>query len=470
MSEILKFNSLEDTIAAIATPIGSGSVGIVRLSGPAALSIADQVFETRRGKPSEFKTYTVHYGNIVRRQGQTNETIDEALLTVMRAPKSYTCEDVVEISCHGGMMAVNAVLTLVLEKGARLAEPGEFTKRAFLNGRIDLTQAEAVLDIVRAKTQAGLRVFEHQLKGELSSFLEDIRGKLMAGYGDIEAAVNFPDDAGDQDASPEIIGQLQDISAMVKKLLANAEQGRVLREGIKLVICGRPNVGKSSLLNVLLRQERAIVSPIEGTTRDTIEESAQIKGVPFQIVDTAGILEPRDMIEEEAVRRSHLHIQQADLVLFMVDASVPVDDQDLKLAGQLQGVEKIIVVNKMDLNPNFVLQEAHGFLRADGQAVQISLLQGQGLDELEQMILKHALHGQAFQSKGLLLTNIRHIEALRKALSEVDQAIEECGRRISAEFISERIRLAVDELDRITGRSADSDLLDHIFSEFCIGK
>ncbi len=470
MSEILKFNSLEDTIAAIATPIGAGGVGIVRLSGSEALLISDQVFEAKRGKPSEFKTYTVHYGHVVRIRGDARDVIDEALLTVMRAPKSYTCEDVVEISCHGGMTAVQAVLALVLERGARLAEPGEFTKRAFLNGRIDLTQAEAVLDIVRAKTQAGLRVFEHQLRGELSVFLEDVRQRLMISYGDLEAAVNFPDDAGDQDINQTVLLTLKEVGGLIERLLADADQGRILREGLKLVICGRPNVGKSSLLNVLLRQDRAIVSPIEGTTRDTIEESAQIKGVPFQLVDTAGILEPRDMIEEEAVRRSHVHIQQADLVLLMIDASLPMDEQDRKLAERLLGAEKILVINKMDLNPHFVLDDVRAFLRDDGPAVKMSLVKQQGLADLEQMILERVLHGQAFQSKGLLLTNIRHIQALRKGLAEIHHAIEECGRGVSAEFISERIRSAVDELDRITGRSADSDLLEHIFSEFCIGK
>jgi len=428
------------------------------------------VFSCRQGRPSDFKTYTLHYGHVVRKEGDAREVVDEALLTVMRAPKSYTCEDVVEISCHGGMTAVNAVLALALENGARLAEPGEFTKRAFLNGRIDLTQAEAVLDIVRAKTQAGLRVFEHQLKGELRSFLDDIRRRLMGCYGDLEAVVNFPDDAGEQDGKRSVSARLREACISIERLLAGADQGRILREGIKLVICGRPNVGKSSLLNVLLGQERAIVSPIEGTTRDTIEESAQIKGVPFQIVDTAGILEPRDMIEEEAIRRSHLHIQQADLVLFMIDASMPVDEQDKKLAESLQGIDKVLVINKMDLKPSFALADARALFRAEEEIVAISLLHQQGIDDLKGAILKKALHGQTFQSKGLLLTNIRHIQALRKALFEVNRAVEECDRGLSLEFISERIRFAVDELDRITGRSADSDLLDHIFSEFCIGK
>src|SRR3989338_1891946 len=315
-----QLKSLEDTIVAIATAVGSGGIGIVRLSGRQAVGIADQLFISRKNKkPAEFANYTAHYGWIVKnlRAGAyiselQEEIVDEVLLTVMRTPKSYTKEDVVEISCHGGMVSLRSILMMATELGARLAEPGEFTKRAFLNGRLDLTQAEAVLDIIQAKASAFLRVSHHQLKGELTKTLEDIREHVMTVYTQLEAIMNFPEDDIDSPAKPEILKRISEAEGQVERLLLSSEQGRILKEGIKIVICGRPNVGKSLLLNVLLKQPRAIVSDIAGTTRDTIEETAQIKGIPFQLIDTAGILEPRDFIEQEAVKRSRLSMDSAD--------------------------------------------------------------------------------------------------------------------------------------------------------------
>lgn len=465
-----KIYDIIDTIAAISTPAGPGGIGIVRLSGPDALGVADRVFRARNGqRPSAFSTYTVHYGDVIRASGGKDEVIDEALLTVMRAPKSYTCEDVVEISCHGGSAALKAVLSLVLECGARIAEPGEFTKRAFLNGRIDLAQAEAVLDIIRAKTQTGLAVSEHQLKGDLTRELEHLREALMAVYVRIEAVVNFPEEDSVAEAGNLVREPLLEIQKQIAALLATSEQGRILRDGMRIVICGRPNVGKSSLLNALLRQPRAIVSSIEGTTRDAIEESAQINGVPFQMVDTAGILEPRDEIEHEAVKRSHWHIEQSDLVLFVLDASAALQPGDVQLAERLAGQRVVIVVNKSDL-PKVVDEKMISSLLPKARRQAVSSLTRSGIEELGAAILDEVLHGQRLDSQNILLTNIRHIQALNESLGELAGALADLTAGISIEFVSEKIKAAIQGLDRITGRDMDMDLIDQIFSQFCIGK
>jgi len=402
---------------------------------------------------------------VAQENGRT-EIVDEALATVMRAPASYTCEDVVEISCHGGSAAVNAVLMLCLRAGARLAQPGEFTKRAFLNGRIDLTQAEAVLDVIQARTPGGLAVSQQQLKGELTQRLEQIREELMAAYVQLEALVNFPEDgldAGQDTAGP----RLEEAGQRIRSLLETALQGRVLREGVRIVICGRPNVGKSSMLNVLLRQPRAIVSPVAGTTRDTIEETAQINGIPFQIVDTAGILDPRDDIEHEAVKRSRLHLQDCDLALLVLDAGSPFTAEDREIAESLQGREMIVVINKIDLPACLDLQQegTGGFVKT----VRVSALTGEGLDELRGAVVSHCLHGRKIEAQNIFLSNVRHIDALEKCLAEVDAACRP-GHDLPAECVSEHIQHAVHYLDQITGRDAGADLIDQIFSRFCIGK
>ncbi|MBI5150048.1 MAG: tRNA uridine-5-carboxymethylaminomethyl(34) synthesis GTPase MnmE [Candidatus Omnitrophica bacterium] len=463
-----QFSNLDDTIVAIATPLGQGGIGIVRLSGKNAVSIADRMFLSKsKKKPSRFKNFTVHYGDVARGK----ELIDEALLTVMRAPRSYTREDVVEISSHGGSASSRAVLRLAVDLGARPADPGEFTKRAFLNGRIDLAQAEAVLDTIHAKTEAFLKVSAHQLKGELSTELEGIREELMNAYVAVEAIVNFPeDDTQAQRRSAAVLAEkIRQARQQVGRLLATGEQGRILKEGIKIVICGKPNVGKSSLLNVLLKQPRAIVSPVAGTTRDTIEETAQIQGIPFQLVDTAGILEPRDLIEEEAVRRSHMHIQGADLVLFILDASVPLNDEDQKLVDVLRGQNFLIVFNKCDLQTRIDEKKIQAIF-PKAKSVRVSALKKEGVKELEDAVVERVWHGQMTDTKGVLVSNMRHVRALRDCLEAVQKAEETLASGLSLEFVSEEIKRAVNYLDTITGRHADNDLLEQIFAQFCIGK
>lgn len=468
-----QYKGVEDTIAAISTATAPAGIGVVRLSGRSALAIAEKMFSAKSGRrPSQCAPYTVHYGHALRSCADDPgrmEILDEVLLTVMRAPRSYTREDVVEISCHGGIVSLKTVLKTALSLGARLAEPGEFTKRAFLNGRIDLTQAEAVLDIIQAKTDSFLKISTNQLKGELAAELEAIRDQLMNTFTHVEAAVNFPEDDVEAQSREQITALLRAAHSRVEKLLASSEQGRILREGIKIVICGRPNAGKSSLLNLLLRQPRAIVSEIEGTTRDTIEETAQIDGIPFHLVDTAGILEPRDLIEQEAVRRSRMSIQSADLVLLMLDGGKGISCEDKELMAMVQDSRAIAVINKCDL-PMRVSDEEVRVLLPDKTILRISALTRQGIERLQEGIVNEVLHGHRINPDGILVSNLRHIEALQNARTSLQSAGKVIEQGLALEFVSEEIKRAVNALDGITGRNIDGDLLDQIFSAFCIGK
>ncbi len=461
-----QYQSLEDTIVAISTPSGQGGIGIVRLSGGEAVSVCEKMFKGKKGKPvSQLKSHTVHYGWIQ----SGDEVVDEVLLTIMRAPKSYTKEDVIEISCHGGMVSLRAILQLAISHGARMAQPGEFTKRAFLNGRIDLAQAEAVLDIIHSKTEHFLKVSTHQLKGELSTELESIREELLKSYVEIEAIVNFPEDDIDASQREKIIEKIDVQKQRVEKLLASSQHGRILKEGIKIVLAGRPNVGKSSLLNVLLKTPRAIVSDIAGTTRDTIEELAQIQGIPFQLVDTAGILEPRDLIEEEAVKRSHMYIQGADLVLFVLDASSSVQQEDQMLMERVKDHNALVVFNKSDLKSQMTQADIKKYL-PNKKMVKVSALKNEGFEQLESEILEAVWHDKHIDTHGIMISNERHIQSLRQVQSILEKSQRIFQEGISLEFVSEEIKQAVNYLDSITGRNVDADLLDTIFSKFCIGK
>lgn len=466
-----KYKGIDDTIAAISTPSGGGGIGIVRLSGAEALAVAAKMFKSKSGRAvSGMKHATVHYGWIVRREESGREVvIDEVLLTLMRAPKSYTCEDVVEISCHGGIVPLRAILDLTIDHGARLAEPGEFTKRAFLSGRIDLTQAEAVLDIINSKTDSFLKISSNQLKGELSEELEAIRGFILLTYSEIEAIVNFPEDEIDARERLRLAEDIEKAKARVEELLKTADHGKILREGIRIVICGKPNVGKSSLLNALLKQPRAIVSAIAGTTRDSVEECANIRGIALQLIDTAGILEPRDLIEVEAVKRSHMHIQSADLVLFVVDVSRPLEKEDRDVMAAVQGARVLVVKNKTDL-PSLIEEDVLEKFLESKPVVDISVVQKKGLDVLEEKILELALHSDSGDVHGAVVSNVRHTEALKRCHQALGEAQADIRQNISLEFISEHLKLAVRCLDNITGRDIDADLIDQIFLQFCIGK
>ena len=462
------FIKSEDTITAIATPPGMGGIGIVRLSGPRALSIADRMFvSTKKKPPSTFASHTVHYGHVVHKG--TEGVIDEVLLTVMRAPHSYTCEDVVEISCHGGRVPLQAILHLAVSYGARLAEPGEFTKRAFLNGRLDLIQAEAVLDVIQSRTDAFLRVSTNQLKGELTRQLEDIRAFLMTVYAEIEAFLNFPDEDIKEADQVNILEKFHQAQKRIKDLMASARQGRLLKEGVKLVICGKVNVGKSSLLNVLVQEPRAIVSKVAGTTRDTLEEVVQLGGFPLNVVDTAGILMPRNAIEKEALQRSRLQIKSADLILFMLDASRVLSQDDRKLIKEISGTQVLVVINKVDLPQKLDMDKVRRLLPTN-DIVHISALTKEGIGSLKKKILALIDGGRSSGAGQLVISNMRHLESLMRCDEALAMASHHLHGGMSFEFVCEDLKESVKQLDRITGRAIDKDLLDQIFSSFCVGK
>jgi tRNA modification GTPase len=457
-------DNLEDTIAAISTAVGEGSVGIVRLSGQNALAIADEVFAGKRNlKPSEFKTYTMHYGRIV----CAGEVIDEVILTIMRAPHSYTREDVVEINCHGGIVALRKVLDLVLERGCRLALPGEFTRRAFLNGRIDLAQAEAVIDIIRAKTDSALKASLEQLKGGLSKEINKIRQGLLNILVVLEANIDFPEEELKQQDMAAISQNLAGVRARLNGLLESAKAGRILRDGIQVVICGRPNVGKSSLLNALLKKERSIVTPIAGTTRDSIEEMIDVKGIPVRIVDTAGILKPRDLVEKKAVWRSRNHIRLADMVVVLFDASRKLEAGDWKLIKEVRNKNVIAVINKIDLRARI---EKEKLSKVFHKLVELSAKKAKNINLLEEALCEFVYQGRLAGSDFMLVNNLRHVSALKEAQKLLSNAASVLSDKLPLEFLTQDLKDAGGYLDKILGKDLSGDVLDRIFADFCIGK
>ncbi|MBN1913775.1 MAG: tRNA uridine-5-carboxymethylaminomethyl(34) synthesis GTPase MnmE [Candidatus Omnitrophica bacterium] len=464
----------DDTIAAISTAAGTSGIGIVRISGKDAFSVADKIFTSKdKIKPSQFDTYTLHYGWIASpqpagRHRLAADIIDEVLLTVMRAPKSYTREDIVEINCHGGMAALKRVLELVLDSGCRIAEPGEFTRRAFLNGRIDLAQAEAVLDIINAKTERALKISLGQLKGEVSCKIRFIREELLRIFSRMEASIDFPDDEVSPGSPGDLSAGLKKVANELKNILDTSRYGRIIREGVRVAICGRPNVGKSSLLNAILKEERSIVTPIAGTTRDTVEEAVNIQGVAVEIIDTAGILKPRGLIEKEAVRRSHVSIASADVVVLLFDSSRSLGKEDLMLMRKLNKKTVIAALNKTDLKQKI----RKDFLNKQfGRLIEISAKKRKNIKLLEEEIISLVFHGRLdIPSDGVLVSDLRHIEALKKTQKFVAEALNSLDNNLSLEFVSQDVKEALYGLDVILGLEFSEELLDKIFSEFCIGK
>ncbi|MBU3959121.1 MAG: tRNA uridine-5-carboxymethylaminomethyl(34) synthesis GTPase MnmE, partial [Candidatus Omnitrophica bacterium] len=428
---------LNDTIAAISTPIGESGIGIVRISGQDALAIADKIFFSKDGsKPSNFKTYTIHYGWIVEKpkSKKPQEFVDEVILTVMRAPRSYTKEDIVEINCHGGIVAMRNVLDLVLENGARLSRPGEFTQRAFLNGRIDLAQAEAVLDIIRAKTDYALRIGTEQLKGTLSKQIHKIKKVLLDMLSALEANIDFPEEEINPANLKVIQNKLNNINKELEDILDVSRQGRIFREGINVVICGKPNVGKSSLLNALLKQERCIVSSVPGTTRDTIEEIIDIKGIPIKIVDTAGILEPRDLLEKKAIQRSKRYLDLADLVILLFDGSKRLSKEDVVLIRKSGKKNILAIINKIDLRQK--VQKGR-LVKRFGKIIEISAKKIKNINQLEDAIVNLVYNGRIPSSESILVSNTRHIEAIKKAQKLIAEAVNSLDNKLSLEFIAQ---------------------------------
>ncbi len=466
----MREHSVDDTIVAPATPVGEGGIGIVRFSGAKALEIADKIFASKDGKkPSEFETYTIHYGHIV----NGSEIIDEVLLTIMRAPKSYTREDIVEINCHGGIQAVKKVLDLVVKCGSRVAQPGEFTKRAFLNGRIDLTQAEAVLDVIRAKTEGSLKAAMDQLEGKLSKDVAGILDTLIEAASHIEVSIDFPDEELDIIKEEGLAKKIDDVLDKMKQLIDSFNEGVVLREGVLAVICGKPNVGKSSLMNLLLKRDRVIVAPIPGTTRDAVEEMINIGGVPIRLADTAGIGEVRDILYKESSDRSKKYIEKADMILLMLDASTEINEEDLAIIRLIEDKKKLVIVNKIDLRDlgaRGIAKRCLAPLFKNDLIVEVSVEKKKNIETLEKSILDIVWSGKFTQGESSIVTNARHKELLDKALGNMLSVSKLVREGAHAELIAVDLKDAMFNLGLIIGKSVSDDILNRIFENFCIGK
>jgi tRNA modification GTPase len=457
----------EDTISAVATAVGEGGIGIVRVSGPQALVIADKLFCSAVGKISS-QTSSQHalYGRVV--DGLTGEVIDEAIVLIMRGPHSYTCEDVVEFQCHGGPVPLRKLLQATLAAGARLAEPGEFTKRAFLNGRIDLTQAEAVIDVIRAKTEASLKVAVNHLSGTLSQQIKTIRNELLHMIAHLEAAIDFPEEDIEAVSAGQVQAWIEPVISQVSKLLVTSHSGRILRDGLKTVIIGKPNVGKSSLLNALLKEQRAIVTAIPGTTRDSIAEYVNVRGIPLKIIDTAGIRETQDLVEKIGVAKSRELIKEADLILVILDRSEALSSEDRQVIEITANYKGFILLNKADL-PAVLGYEDVKKLAVDWPIIQLSLETGEGLEQLEQQIVDEVYAGQ-ISSEADYVNNVRHVNCLKQAEQQLKDALVAIEQGLPIDCIVVDLRGAWEVLGDIIGDTVGDDLIDQIFSQFCIGK
>ncbi|MGH7257238.1 MAG: tRNA uridine-5-carboxymethylaminomethyl(34) synthesis GTPase MnmE [Nitrospiraceae bacterium] len=472
--------ALDDTICGIATPLGEGGVGIVRLSGSHSIEIAGVLAKLRSGLPlASTRNHTLYladvtlpvYGSDSPATASKQEVVgDEALIVVMRGPRSFTGEDVVEFHCHGGTLILHTVCGAIIAAGGRLAEPGEFTKRAFLNGRLDLAQAEAVLDTIRAKTAGSLRVAQAQRRGVLSREIEGIRGDLVTALAHVEAALDFSEEDIAFVGRAELVALLVAMSGRLARLLETARDGRILREGATVAIVGRPNVGKSSLLNALTSTDRAIVTAIPGTTRDVLDEWLNIQGVPIRILDTAGIRETHDPVEQEGIERSHRAVEDADAVLAVFDGSLPLEESDRSVLKSLQSKRSVIVVNKSDLSSQLDMTELQVPGGEQRPVVRLSAQTGAGLPQLRDHIRSSILREGFEPNEGLYVTNLRHITSLRSAQEGLTHALAAIDDQLSGEFVAADLRMAADALGEITGAISTDDILNRIFSEFCIGK
>ena len=466
---------LDDTIAAISTPLGEGGIGIVRLSGKDALPIAEKLFSSPKGrKLRESESHTLTYGFI--KNPSAGTTVDEVLVAVMKAPHTYTKEDIVEINCHGGILAVRKVLELALQHGARLAEPGEFTKRAFLNGRLDLSQAEAVMDLITAKTGEAAKIALEQLSGGLSEKITGLRDRLTSVCANVEAYIDFPEEEIEPASMDRILNEVQDIRGSLLSLSKSFEEGRFFREGLRVAIVGRPNVGKSSLLNALLNRDRAIVTEIAGTTRDTLEEYLSINGLPARIMDTAGIRKTHEMAEKEGVARSLRAMDDADVVIGVIDGTCSLHDEDMVVMEKIMNKKAIIAVNKSDLPTAEGLEMQ---IRPYSENIlKISARTGAGLGMLKEKILdmsmvrnrKTEVGGAFDEGAGAIITNIRHKVAVDNAVSDLTNGASALAASVPLELVAVEMRDALDRLGEIVGTVTTDDILNRIFSEFCIGK
>lgn len=455
----------DDTIAAVATAMGEGGIGIVRISGENALSILEKVFCSVKNRPTENRKLT--YGFVT--DNFTGEKIDEVMAVYMKAPHSYTAEDVVEIQCHGSIVSLRKILALVLKNGARLAEPGEFTKRAFLNGRLDLSQAEAVIDLVRAKSDKTFDVALSQLEGSFSKKIKEIRSDLVDILVNITVNIDYPDEDIEVITYENLISGLGNVKAKVDSLLATADTGRILREGLNIAIIGKPNVGKSSLMNALLRETRAIVTEIPGTTRDTIEEALTIRNIPVKLTDTAGIRHTDDVIEKIGIEKSKESFNKADLVIFMVDNSRPLDDEDREIIEYIGDRKVLAVINKTDLENRLDISEIKRRL-PNGIFIETSMAREDGISRIEDEIENLVYGGKVKQNDSMMVTNVRHKALLEEASSALRDAASMAGAGEALEFLEIDVNRAYEALGEIIGEAVNEDIINEVFARFCLGK
>lgn len=455
-----------DTIAAISTPPGEGAISIVRMSGEEAVSIAQKVFS---GKDlTQAKSHTINYGHIV--DPKTHEEIDEVMVSLMLAPKTFTREDVVEINCHGGIVATNRILQLLLVNGARLAEPGEFTKRAFLHGRIDLTQAESVMDLIRAKTDRSMKIALNQLDGNLSHLIDSLRKDILDVLAQVEVNIDYPEYDDVEEMTTKLLKEKAiEIKQRIEQLLKTASQGKIMREGLATALVGRPNVGKSSLLNHLLHEDKAIVTDVAGTTRDVIEEYVNVSGVPLKLIDTAGIRETDDKVEKIGVERSKKAIEQSDLVLLVLNAAESLTKEDLELIRLTNDKKRIIILNKTDLEEKLDRKEL-AKISKNAPVYATSILKNEGVEALEEAISKLFFNGIENSQSTVMVTNARHVALLEKAQNSLDSVLEGISSGMPVDLVQIDMTEAWNLLGEITGESYEDELLDQLFSQFCLGK
>ncbi|HDD5144666.1 TPA: tRNA uridine-5-carboxymethylaminomethyl(34) synthesis GTPase MnmE [Staphylococcus aureus] len=456
-----------DTITSISTPMGEGAIGIVRLSGPQAVEIADKLY---KGKHllNDVPSHTINYGHII--DPESKEVVEEVMVSVLRAPKTFTREDIIEINCHGGILTINRVLELTMTYGARMAEPGEFTKRAFLNGRIDLSQAEAVMDFIRSKTDRASKVAMNQIEGRLSDLIKKQRQSILEILAQVEVNIDYPEYDDVEDATTEfLLEQSKEIKQEINRLLDTGAQGKIMREGLSTVIVGKPNVGKSSMLNNLIQDNKAIVTEVAGTTRDVLEEYVNVRGVPLRLVDTAGIRETEDIVEKIGVERSRKALSQADLILFVLNNNEALTQEDYTLYEVVKNEDVIVIVNKMDLEQNIDINEVKDMI-GDTPLIQTSMLKQEGIDELEIQIRDLFFGGEVQNQDMTYVSNSRHISLLKQARQTIQDAIDAAESGVPMDMVQIDITRTWEILGEIIGETASDELIDQLFSQFCLGK
>lgn len=456
-----------DTITSISTPMGEGAIGIVRLSGHDAVEIADKLYKGK-SKLKDVASHTINYGHII--DPETNETVEEVMVSVLRAPRTFTREDIIEINCHGGILTINRVLELTMTHGARIAEPGEYTKRAFLNGRIDLSQAEAVMDFIRAKTDRASKVAQNQIEGRLSDMIKAQRQSILEILAQVEVNIDYPEYDDVEDATTEfLLERSKAIKTDIQKLLDTGVQGKIMREGLSTVIVGKPNVGKSSMLNSLIHDNKAIVTEIAGTTRDVLEEYVNVRGVPLRLVDTAGIRETENIVERIGVERSRKALSEADLILFVLNYNEALTEEDRQLYEVIKNEDAIVIINKMDLEQRLNIDELKEMV-GDMPIIETSILKQQGIDDLELQIRDLFFGGEVQSQDMTYVSNSRHISLLKQAKQAIQDAIDAAEMDVPMDMVQIDLTRTWEILGEIIGESASEELIDQLFSQFCLGK